>query len=173
MSGQAFPLPGAERPERTDGVRPVPPAAGRAEHLLRDEEIDPDGRKRGPDLPFEVHDDAVSTVAEGRWYASVFLADMVHAADRVASHLLAAASCYAKEHELMWQVWGCVGGIGRDRAKAAQFADPAVRRQIVPIIREARARDAEAADHLERALSALACGGPGCPPRGPELRTAI
>ncbi len=126
-----------------------------AEHLLRDDAIDAEGRRRGPDVPFEVHDDAVGTVAEGRWYASVFLADMVHCADRAASHLLAAASCYAREHELMWDIWACAGGNGRDPEKARRFADPAVRRRIVPLIREARARDAEAAGHLARALERI------------------
>ncbi len=104
---------------------------------------------------FEEHDDAVGMVAEGRWYASVFLADMCHFADRIASHLLAAAGCYAREHELMWDVWACVGGIGREPEKARRFADPAVRRRIVPIIREAGARDGEAAGQLCRALATL------------------
>jgi hypothetical protein len=53
----------------------------------------------------------------------------------------------------MWQVWRAVGGIGRSPEKARNLADPAVRRRIVPIIREARANDEEAANHLEAALA--------------------
>ena len=124
-----------------------------AGHLLHDHEIDTECRKPSPEVPFAKHDDAVGTVAESRWHASVFLADMVHYAERIASHLLAAASCYAREHELMWDVWTCAGGNGRDLEKARRLADPVVRRRIVPIIKEARAFDAEAAGHLARALA--------------------
>ena len=126
-----------------------------ADHLLHDDEIDVECRKSGPGVPFAVHDDAVGAVAEGRYYASVFLADMIHYANRVASHLLAAASCYAREHELMWDVWACVGGNGRDPEKARRFADPTARRRIIPIIKEARTFDAEAAEHLARVLAGL------------------
>lgn len=126
-----------------------------ADQLLRDDEIDTECRRGGPEIPFARHDDAVGTVAEGRWYASVFLADMVHYAERNASHLLAAASCYAREHELMWDVWACVGGNGRDLEKARRFADPPVRRRIVPFIQEARVFEAQAAEHLDRALAGL------------------
>ena len=33
------------------------------------------------------------------------------------------------------------------------FIDPAVRRQMVPVIHAARQKDAQAADHLEQALA--------------------
>ena len=124
-----------------------------AEHLLRDEEFATDDvgvlRER-----FVVHDDAVGTVAEGRWYASIFLAHAAMDGGLQAPRLYAAASCYAAEHDLMWQVWGQVGGIGHGDDKVRKLADPNVRRRIVPIINEARDKDAEAADHLERALKA-------------------
>jgi len=46
-----------------------------------------------------------------------------------------------------------VGGLGRDEGKVRKLAEPEVRRQIVPIIRAARDKDAEAAGHIERALA--------------------
>jgi hypothetical protein len=124
-----------------------------AEHLLRDEDFATD------DLAvlnerFTAHDDAVGTVAEGRWYASLFLAEAVGRLPyQMAADLLAAASCCAAEHELMWRVWGCVGGIGHGEARTRKLAEPDVRRRIVPILREARDKDAQAADHIERALA--------------------
>lgn len=124
-----------------------------AEHLLRDEEFATDdvavlGER------FMVHDDAVGTVAEGRWYASVFLTEAVHRLPgSMAEHLLAAAACYAAEHDLMWKAWGTVGGLGRDEAKVRKLAQPEVRRQLVPVIRAARDKDAEAANLIEKALS--------------------
>ena len=122
-----------------------------AEHLLKDEEFATD------DLPalqqrFGVHDDTVGIVAEGRWYGSLFLAQAAQDGGLNAPELYAAASCCAAEHDLMWKVWGLVGGIGRDEAKARKLADPDVRRQIVAVIHEARDLDARAAEHVERAI---------------------
>ena len=122
-----------------------------AEHLLGDDEFATDDmaalRER-----FMAHDDAVGCVAEGRWYASDFLAGAAMLSGLKAPELYAAASCCAAEHDLMWKVWGLVGGLGRDDDKVRKLAEPDVRRQIVPIIRQARNMDAKAADHIERAL---------------------
>ena len=53
----------------------------------------------------------------------------------------------------MWKAWAAIGGMGRDEAKVRKLAEPAVRRQLVPIIRAARDKDAATADHIERALA--------------------
>ena len=125
-----------------------------AEQLLRDQDFPDDEailRQR-----HDVHNNAVSMVAEARWYGSQFLVGM---ADHVDTHvhrdmiepLLYAAACYAGEHALMWRLWDLAGGNGNPDAYR-YFADPAVRRQMAPIIQQARDRDAQAADHIERAL---------------------
>ena len=123
-----------------------------AEHLLRDEDFATDDlavlRER-----HMVHHDAVGTVAEGRWYASIFLSQAAMDGGLKAPELLAAASCCAAEHDLMWKVWGLMGGLGHGDAKASKLAEPDVRRQTVPIIHQARDLDAEAADHIESALA--------------------
>jgi hypothetical protein len=102
---------------------------------------------------YTVHDDAVLTVAEGRWYASLFLAAVAGNEPGMAEELLAAASCCAAEHDLMWKVWELVGGHRRSDEHIRKLAEPDVRRQIVPVILKARDRDAEAAEHIERALA--------------------
>ena len=121
------------------------------EHLLRDDEFATDDldvlRQR-----FVVHDDAVLVIAEGRWYGSIFLAQAAMDGGLKAPELYAAASCCAAEHDLMWKVWGCVGGHGHGDDKVRKLAEPGVRRQIADILRQARDLDAQAADHLERAL---------------------
>jgi hypothetical protein len=123
-----------------------------ADHLLRDEDFATDDpgvlRER-----FVAHDDAVGTVAEGRWYASIFLAQAAMDGGLNAPELYAAAACCAAEHDLMWKVWGLVGGLGHDEEKVRKLAEPGVRREIVPIIAQARDKDAEAAEHIERALA--------------------
>lgn len=101
---------------------------------------------------FNVHDDAVGTMAEARWYASLFMHQATQALPNAASKLNEAACNFAREHELMWQAWDQVGGIGRDQRRARELAKPAVRRRIASIIHEARDHDIAAGDAIEAAL---------------------
>jgi len=127
-----------------------------AGHLQRDEDF-PVGDETVLQQRHQVHNDAVGTVAEARWYASQFLLGMTlegdaHIHNGAIEDLYHAAALYAGEHGLMWALWDLAGGISNPEAWK-QFADPAVRRKMVPIILQARRKDAEAADHLERVLS--------------------
>ena len=124
-----------------------------AEHLLRDQDFpddEPTLRQR-----HDVHNAATGMLAEARWYGSQFL---IQASDpdilpyRMAEDLMHAAACYAAEHALMWNLWDLVGGNGNPEA-FRRFADPAVRHQMIPVIEEAREKDAQAAEHIERALA--------------------
>ena len=103
----------------------------------------------------EVHNNAVGLIAEARWYGSQFLIqagchDILPF--NTTENLLHAAACYAAEHELMWELWNLAGGNGNPDAYH-HFADPAVRRRMVPIIQQAREKDAQAAEYIERALA--------------------
>lgn len=58
------------------------------------------------------------------------------------------------DHEqflLMWELWDKAGGIGNPEAWI-KFTDPAVRHKMIPIIHQARGKDAQAANHLEQVL---------------------
>jgi hypothetical protein len=127
-----------------------------AEHLLRDEEWPADGEALLR-AHHRIHNDAVGTVAEARWYGSVFLAQLVEGfvagpgKRGTQAEVLHAAACYAAEHDLMWEVWELAGGIDNPEAHRA-MADPDVRRAMVDIIRQARDQDMLAAQHLEQAL---------------------
>ncbi|HOS44579.1 MAG TPA: hypothetical protein PK794_12865, partial [Armatimonadota bacterium] len=103
-----------------------------------------------------VHDLAVGTVAEARWYGAQFLLHLAEGIDDLihrdaVEDLYHAAGYYAGEHALMWQLWDLAGGNGHPDAWQA-FADPAVRRRMAPVIREARDKDAAAIAHLARAV---------------------
>jgi hypothetical protein len=127
-----------------------------AAHLQRDENW-PAGDEATLRAHHRVHDDAVGTVAEARWYGSVFLAQVVEGFAAgpgkrgTQAEILHAAACYAAEHDLMWKVWEQAGGIGNPEAYRA-MADPVVRRAMAEIVRQARDQDARAAEHIERAL---------------------
>jgi hypothetical protein len=124
-----------------------------AEHLLLDADFPEDEavlRQR-----HEVHNNMVGHVAEARWYGSVFFiqAAQSDALDyRLVEDLLHAAACYAAEHDLMWKLWDLAGGIDNPDAFRL-FAKPDVRRQMIPIIQEARRQDEYAIRHLENALA--------------------
>jgi hypothetical protein len=126
-----------------------------ADHLVRDEDFPNDEailRQR-----YEVHNSATSFVAEARWYGSKFLIQTSDPDDenyRVTEDLLHAAACYAAEHELMWKLWDLAGGIVNPDAYRC-FADPAIRRQMVPIIQQARDKDIQAIDYIEQALTKM------------------
>ena len=126
-----------------------------ADHLLRDDEITPDGAipEGSSDIPFNVHDDAVGTVAEGRYYASEYLIRLARLDRGIRTLLLRAAGCYSREHDLMWKIWNCCGGNGRSPEHIERFADPKTRRQIVELIRQARDEDEMAIEYIEAALS--------------------
>ncbi|MCL4504847.1 MAG: hypothetical protein M1140_02330 [Chloroflexi bacterium] len=100
-----------------------------------------------------VHNDAVGTVAEARWYGGLFLQeaiDFVHY--NMAEDLLHAAACYAGEHELMWKAWDLAGGNGNPQAHRA-MVDPAVRRQMAEVILQSRDKSAKAIEYIEHALA--------------------
>jgi hypothetical protein len=127
--------------------------------LLKDEEFT-EGDAKAIVERFNVHDDAVGTIAEGRWYGSVYLARMANMApgNMVRSEVLRAAACFAQEHDLMWAAWDAVGGIGREPDRPLNFQKPEVRRKLVEILRQTQALDEEAASHLERALMGTSPG---------------
>jgi hypothetical protein len=124
-----------------------------ADNLLNDELFTEANDARLIEL-HEIHNGAVGQVAEARWYGSQFLIqasnpDILHYS--MAEGLLHAAACYAAEHDLMWKVWDLAGGNGNPDAWK-MFADPSVRRQMIPVILEARNKDEQAIEHIERAL---------------------
>lgn len=123
-----------------------------ADHLLRGDDFPADDmdvlRER-----HMVHNEAAGTVAEGRWYAAQFLRQAAEHEPVMAEDLLVAAACYRAEHDLMWQIWDLVGGIGFSDEHVKKLAEPSVRRQIAPLILQAQDKDAEAAEHVERALA--------------------
>lgn len=124
-----------------------------AEQICRDEEF-PKGNLPVLRERHLAHNDAVGTVAEGRWYASRFLMDMAAKIPSVTRPLLAAAGLYEAEHDLMRQLWALQGGNGWDDRFVEKLADPEVRRDSAKIILQARDKDMRATDHLERALGA-------------------
>jgi len=126
------------------------------EHLLRDEEW-PAGDEAILRAHHQIHNDAVGTVAEARWYGSLFLTQGSEGfaagpgTRGTIGEILHAAACYATEHDLMWEVWELAGGIGNPEAYRA-MADPATRRAMAEVVRQARDQDARAAERIERAL---------------------
>jgi predicted DNA-binding protein YlxM (UPF0122 family) len=102
---------------------------------------------------YHVHEDAVGTTAEGRWYGAQFLKQIAEDFQELSKNLLAAAKCYEAEHDLMWKMWALTGGPQRSDEGALKLADPENRAGMIRIIREARKLDEEACSHIDKALA--------------------
>jgi hypothetical protein len=147
--------PGADAPEgyrqRHNGLAAY---SAWAAHLLRDEDF-PAGDEEVLRQHFRVHDFTIGSLAEARWYGSQFLIEAANPDFNpplsLAEDLYHAAALYAAEHDLMWKLWDLGGGIGNPDGYL-KFMDPAVRRQMIPIILEARDKDAQAAEYIAMAL---------------------
>ncbi|MBE0697632.1 MAG: hypothetical protein IH586_11985, partial [Anaerolineaceae bacterium] len=125
-----------------------------AEHLMHDEDF---VGKTETELRHlhDAHNMGVGQIAEYRWYGSVWLVNTYAKAHyNLAEDLLKAAGCFAAEHALMWQLWNLAGGNGNPDAWQ-KFADPEVRRQMIPIILESRDKYAEGATYIAQALKKL------------------
>jgi hypothetical protein len=123
-----------------------------AEALTRDGDLPADDMD-ALRVNYHVHEDAVGTTAEGRWYAAQFLKQIAGDMPSLADPLLRAARYYEAEQDLMWKIWSFTGGPARTDEGALSLADPAVRRKMVPIISEARKIDEKAVTEIEKALA--------------------
>jgi hypothetical protein len=123
------------------------------EYLVRDENFQGVDDARMLTL-YKAHDFSVGNLAEARWYEGLWMANTFSRGDiwKRSEDLLIAAACFTKQHELMWRAWDLCGGIGNPEGWR-KFADPAVRKALVPVILDAREKDAQAAFAIERALS--------------------
>jgi hypothetical protein len=125
-----------------------------SEALLEDADF-PAGDMETLRKRFIVHDDAVGMVAEGRWYGAKFLEMLAESYPQVEGELISAAGCFEMEHDLMWQVWGMVGGNGRSDEQVRKLAEPATRREVSAAVLRALEQDIEAAGWIEQALSRM------------------
>lgn len=122
-----------------------------ANALLRDEQF-PMNDMEALRERHVAHNDAIGTVAEGRWYASRFLMDMAEHIASVRPKLLAAAGCYESEHDLMRKLWALEGGNGWDDRNVMKLADPEVRRESAKVILQAKEKELRAIEHIESIL---------------------
>ena len=143
------PLITAYRAERHNGLAAY---TAWAEHLLKDEEFAGDDLGRLFER-YMVHEDAVGTVAEGRWYAAHFLRQVAAGDPALEPELAKAAALYEAEHDLMWEVWALTGGPARTEAGARRLDERKVRERMAEIIERARMLDEEAVGHIEAALA--------------------
>lgn len=134
--------------ERTNGIAAYDAIA---EEILRDEEF---SNKKVKELHhrYMVLQDALGPIGEGRWYAHHFLRKVTEDVPCPKEELSKAAECFDEEHSLMWKMWELVGGPGSSTKKAKLFADRKIRKKTAHILLQARDKNKEGADHLDKAL---------------------
>jgi hypothetical protein len=108
---------------------------------------------------YQVHDNVVGTLAETRWYGSVFLSSLGPYCDAevhrdAIEDLTIAAGHFAGIHKLMYDLWALTGGIGNPEGWRA-LAGQETRRKMSDVILSAREKDAQALARLKSALPAM------------------
>ncbi len=125
-----------------------------ADTLLKEEPFPPDDMatlKRR----HEYHHSAGGTLAEARAYGADFLRRMADAEPAAADELRQAADCFSDEHDLVWAIWEFTGGMILNDEGIRKFGSSYLRGRLVPLIRLCRRRDAEAAEHIAKALQLM------------------
>lgn len=125
-----------------------------ADALLRNEDFSTNDME-ALRVQYGAHNDAADVVADGRWYAGEFLKQAAEHVPEMAAKLHEAVACYEAEHDLVWQMWALTGGSGKSDTHMRKFADPSIRAELAELILMAGEKDAEAATHIEAALSAF------------------
>lgn len=129
-----------------------------ADALLQDEEFPAEGIEKLR-RAYMAHFMEAGVLAEARAWGESFLRQAALVYPAAADELKAAGKCFMAEHDLVWAIWEFAGGNGVSDEHVRRFAQPGVRRRIVPLIRLAQEQDERAAAHLERALEVIGEGG--------------
>ena len=123
-----------------------------AEDLRRDQDFPADDEVLLARL--DSHFGTYGVVAEGHWYAGRFLKRAAGQLPAMAGELHQAAACCDEVAGLMMKVTELQGGFDPHSVESARrLGDPAIRRQMAPLILQARDQDQQAAEHIERALA--------------------
>jgi RNA polymerase sigma factor (sigma-70 family) len=103
---------------------------------------------------YSIHHSNVGLLAECRWYAHLFLQKILKDTGKYDT-LGNAASCFNAVHDIMWEVWGAVGGLGVAPAKAKRFAEPDVRKEVIELLKKARDMDVKALAYIKECVQEM------------------
>lgn len=123
---------------------------GWAEFMRRDEDIQDD--KAALELRKMCQYDAMAMVAE-REKAAAFLLEIAVHEPSMAEELEAAVDCYGREMACLGGMHDATDGYIQSDEQLRKLSDPEAREQIARQVLKARDLDAEAADHIEKALA--------------------
>lgn len=125
-----------------------------ADELLKDERFPADALETLSNRHL-VQANVTGSLAEARAWGSWYLRNMARRDPRAANELCDAAQCFDDEHDLVWAIWQFTGRLGHSDEQSRRLADAGTRGRIVPLIRLCRERDAQAAEHMAKALAIL------------------
>ena len=150
----------AQTPEkqRHDGVRYVSGLAAYdawAEALGRDEDFPPDDLEKLTFRCLVSNGVTLCGLREARMTAASFLRSMADIDEAARADVLAAAAAYDEELAILNEALRKVPFCESPEEKRLQMGDPGFRRKLVDIVLQAKGKDAQAVEHLGKALQVM------------------
>lgn len=99
--------------------------------------------------------DAQTMLVEGRWFAHTYLNTVAEKVPQASEELSAAATIFKEESLLFRKAAADNGFEGMEEKHARNLADPEKRARMAQTFRQAAQLDAQAAEHLRKALSKI------------------
>jgi hypothetical protein len=121
--------------------------------LLKDDEIKALDEKALQGR-YDMHRHTAGSLAEARAWGGPFLREIITLVPQTKTDLEAAIACFDAEHDLVWATWEFTTP-REGQTSLQRFADPGIRRRMVPLIKLMKEKDAEAAAHIEKALAKM------------------
>lgn len=100
----------------------------------------------------KMHNDVAGNLAEERSMADVFLQQVAARIPQVAGELIKAGQLYQDEHDLVFKMWEICGGSDRPD-EFCKLKDAGVRRELAGVVAGMRAKEEQAVDLIEQALT--------------------
>lgn len=96
-----------------------------------------------------LHNLLVGNHAEARCWGGAFLERIADFEPDFIAEMLDCATRFRDIHDLMWKIWGVLGGFGNEEAYV-RFKEPKLREEIISILEQARMYDKEVVAILEK-----------------------
>lgn len=116
--------------------------------FLKDEDIETRSDEQVKEM-HTLHHLLVGNLAEARCWGGEYFKRIVEFEPDLKAEMLECASKFLNIHDLMWKIWGVLGGWGNEEAYI-KFKEPDLRAEIISFLEQAQEKDKEVVAILEK-----------------------